>query len=213
MTTPIRSLRVCARCASESRSPLSVSLSGRQVPRSEAWRNAGPFSYRSITISVPRPNQRTSSTPDPSFRKKLPAQSGPQVQRRYIPLSFLILPPILWYLYDTTRDAPPLSPYEYTDHNLISNERISPRHVCASVKLDEASRSLFGSSPDSLLAQGPSRRSEDGGAEAGLITVHHLMVKNPDLMIERPYTPVNDAEKDGEAKLVVKRVKGGEVGR
>jgi cytochrome-b5 reductase len=39
------------------------------------------------------------------------------------------------------------------------------------------------------------------------------MVKNPDLMIERPYTPVNDAEADGEARLVVKRVRGGEVGR
>jgi hypothetical protein len=39
------------------------------------------------------------------------------------------------------------------------------------------------------------------------------MVKNPDLMIERPYTPINDVRADGEVRIVVKRVKGGEVGR
>ncbi|KAL7421741.1 hypothetical protein Q5752_003512 [Cryptotrichosporon argae] len=39
------------------------------------------------------------------------------------------------------------------------------------------------------------------------------MVKSPDIQIERPYTPVNDAAADGEVCMVVKRVKGGEVGR
>ncbi|WVQ83198.1 hypothetical protein IAT38_005337 [Cryptococcus sp. DSM 104549] len=39
------------------------------------------------------------------------------------------------------------------------------------------------------------------------------MVKSPDIQIERPYTPVNDAVQDGEARMVVKRVRGGEVGR
>lgn len=39
------------------------------------------------------------------------------------------------------------------------------------------------------------------------------MIKNPDLQIERPYTPVNDVARDGELDLVVKRVQGGEVGR
>jgi cytochrome-b5 reductase len=32
-------------------------------------------------------------------------------------------------------------------------------------------------------------------------------------MIERPYTPINDVAADGEMAMVVKRVKGGEVGR
>jgi cytochrome-b5 reductase len=45
------------------------------------------------------------------------------------------------------------------------------------------------------------------------VTVYHVMVKSPDLMIERPYTPVNDVRTDGEVRLVVKRVRGGEVGR
>jgi cytochrome-b5 reductase len=39
------------------------------------------------------------------------------------------------------------------------------------------------------------------------------MVKSPDLMIERPYTPVNDVKAEGDVKLVVKRVRAGEVGR
>jgi cytochrome-b5 reductase len=39
------------------------------------------------------------------------------------------------------------------------------------------------------------------------------MVKNPDLMIERAYTPVNDVAADGRLRMVVKRVPGGEVGR
>lgn len=40
-----------------------------------------------------------------------------------------------------------------------------------------------------------------------------MMVKNPDIQIERPYTPINDVGKDGEVQMVIKRVKGGEVGR
>lgn len=47
----------------------------------------------------------------------------------------------------------------------------------------------------------------------GEVTIQHVMIKSPDLQIERPYTPVNDVRKDGEVKVVVKRVKGGEVGR
>jgi cytochrome-b5 reductase len=45
------------------------------------------------------------------------------------------------------------------------------------------------------------------------VTIHHVMIKSPDLQIERPYTPINDVVADGELKLVVKAVKGGEVGR
>jgi cytochrome-b5 reductase len=48
---------------------------------------------------------------------------------------------------------------------------------------------------------------------AGLVVVQHVMVRNPALMIERPYTPINDVAADGEMAMVVKRVKGGEVGR
>jgi cytochrome-b5 reductase len=43
--------------------------------------------------------------------------------------------------------------------------------------------------------------------------IEHIMIKNPDLQIERPYTPVNDVSKDGEVDVIVKRVRGGEVGK
>jgi cytochrome-b5 reductase len=64
-------------------------------------------------------------------------------------------------------------------------------------------------SPESLAGF----RGENVELGNGEIVVSHVMVKNPDLMIERPYTPVNDVEKDGEVRIVVKKVKGGEVGR
>lgn len=47
----------------------------------------------------------------------------------------------------------------------------------------------------------------------GTVVIHHVCVKSPDLQIERPYTPINDPAKDGYMDIVVKRVKGGEVGR
>jgi len=46
-----------------------------------------------------------------------------------------------------------------------------------------------------------------------VVTIQHVCVKSPDLQIERPYTPVNDPAADGYMEFVVKRVRGGEVGR
>lgn len=43
--------------------------------------------------------------------------------------------------------------------------------------------------------------------------VQHMMIGAPDIQIERPYTPVNDPGADADVKMVVKRVRGGEVGR
>jgi cytochrome-b5 reductase len=112
-----------------------------------------------------------------------------------------------------------LSPYSYTDHTVSTTRKLTSKHIEIAVPLDDASRDLF-HHPE-LVAAGPSRPAASGVAGTGTkesngsraITVHHLMVKNPDLMIERPYTPVNDVEADGQARLVVKRVRGGEVGR
>lgn len=146
------------------------------------------------------------------------AQGQPNPQHRYrrgyIPLSFLVVPPILYWLYTTVQGDEPLSPFTYTDHTVSSTRKLTSKHVEIAVPLDAPSRALF-SHPD-LAAAGPSRPRVPPDAQesrGSAITVHHLMVKNPDLMIERPYTPVNDAEADGEARLVVKRVRGGEVGR
>lgn len=72
--------------------------------------------------------------------------------------------------------------------------------------MSEASSAAF--SKTGISASDPQTATE-----SQTIMVHHVMVKSPDLMIERPYTPVNDVDADGEVRLVVKRVRGGEVGR
>lgn len=95
-------------------------------------------------------------------------------------------------------DTPDLTPFKYTKHRVLSVKRISPQHVLVDIQVSERSRTAFGN-------------SESG--EAGNLDLWHVYVKSPDLQIERPYTPINDVEKDGFIRLLVKRVKGGEVGR
>lgn len=82
--------------------------------------------------------------------------------------------------------------------------RLSPLHAFFTVPVDVGERSQFGKEAVTLSGA-PAREGE--------IVVQHIMVKNPALMIERPYTPINDVEKDGEMDMVVKRIRGGEVGR
>jgi cytochrome-b5 reductase len=68
--------------------------------------------------------------------------------------------------------------------------------------------------PESLdLFSKDAVRKSGEQASDGEVVVQHIMVKSPDIQIERPYTPINDVSKDGEVRLVVKRVRGGEVGR
>lgn len=159
-----------------------------------------------------RGRQRSGSAPSASKKSY-------RYRRGYIPLSFLALPPILYWAWSSVAGDDPLSPYSYTDHTVSTKRKLTSKHIEIAVPLDAASRDLF-HHPE-LVAAGPSRPTASRAAGTGTgegngsraITVHHLMVKNPDLMIERPYTPVNDVEADGQARLVVKRVRGGEVGR
>jgi hypothetical protein len=100
-------------------------------------------------------------------------------------------------------DTPDLTPFKYTKHRVLSVKRISPQHVLVDIQISESSRKAFGNTKTEGLPSG------DGGN----LDVWHVYVKSPDLQIERPYTPINDVEKDGFVRLLVKRVKGGEVGR
>lgn len=86
----------------------------------------------------------------------------------------------------------------------ISNP--TPRHDLLAIPIPQNSIPLFKN-------QAVRRDGSTVDNEKGEVIIQHVMIKNPDLQIERPYTPVNDPGEDGEMQLVVKRVKGGEVGR
>lgn len=102
-------------------------------------------------------------------------------------------------------DTPDLTPFKYTKHRVLSVKRISPRHVLVDIQVSEKSRAAFGNSQV--------EENESQSDDTGKLDIWHVYVKSPDLQIERPYTPINDVEKDGFIRLLVKRVKGGEVGR
>jgi cytochrome-b5 reductase len=98
---------------------------------------------------------------------------------------------------------PPLSPQYYSTQTISDSKAIAPGHKIVSISIPSSASQLFTS---------PYRR--DGSqAEDGEIVVQHIMVGAPDIQIERPYTFVNDPIVDRDAQMVVKRVKGGEVGR
>ena len=164
----------------------------RSPNRVVSWTHRTPVGhYRSASF---RSSSSSSSSPgdgpsrSPSSRKAIYLLA--------IPLAFLP-----FGLFGSTRK--PLDPYVYSDHKVGSSTRLTPQHALLAVPLSASDAATF-----------KSPRSDDGhGSEDGSVVIQHLMVKNPDIQIERPYTPINDVGKDGEVQMVVKRVKGGEVGR
>lgn len=115
---------------------------------------------------------------------------------------FSFLFPAFWR---SGSDQTDLSPFKYTTHRVSSIKRISPQHVLIDIPISPRSREAF--------RNGASTGVESSSQGSGVVDVWHVYVKSPDLQIERPYTPINDVERDGYARLLVKRVKGGEVGR
>jgi len=89
----------------------------------------------------------------------------------------------------------PLDPYTYSTHKVGSTSKLTAQHARVRIPLSSSDSALFD-------------KGEDGS-----IVLEHVMIKNPDLQIERPYTPVNDVGEDGEVDVIVKRVQGGEVGK
>lgn len=102
-------------------------------------------------------------------------------------------------------ETPDLTPFKYTTHRVLSIKRISPQHVLIDIQISQRSKDAFSNHG----ADG--QDSKPGNAET--LDIWHVYAKSPDLQIERPYTPINDVQKDGYIRLLVKRVKGGEVGR
>ncbi|KLT39276.1 hypothetical protein CC85DRAFT_305182 [Cutaneotrichosporon oleaginosum] len=131
-------------------------------------------------------------------------------------LAVLALLPLFYFL----RPASPLNPQVYSEHPVASVTPVGPAHVELVVRVPESERAQFGADAVVFSPYGVPPRPHaapyvhtEGAAPPGTVVVQHVMVKNPDLMIERAYTPVNDVGADGEMRLVVKRVRGGEVGR
>nr|ODN88375.1 hypothetical protein L203_02988 [Cryptococcus depauperatus CBS 7841] len=127
---------------------------------------------------------------------------SPQIVLSFLSLSIGI--PVAAYLFSTS--PPPLQPHLYSDQPLKSTRPLTPFHKLISVTIPPASQKFFDK---------PYRF--DGtvtDVEGGEVTVQHVMIKSSDIQIERPYTPVNDPTKgEKEVRLVVKRVRGGEVGQ
>lgn len=161
----------------------------------------------------PIPIRFQSTAPRNSLARLVPGT--PHSRRRLV--AALSVLPILIYWFTPRRD--PLNPEVYSDH-AASIAPVGPAHVLLTVPIEAADRPQFGSEawvdgPYGTIPKPPPRApsGKAGDVSGETVVVQHVMVKNPQLMIERHYTPINDSEKDGEMRMVVKRVKGGEVGR
>lgn len=125
-------------------------------------------------------------------------------------LSYSLLPSLYMLLPESLRgdgSNPDLSPYQYTRHTIHSVQRLGPQHLLLRIELSAKSRAMFDVDAAGVAAENAKERSSE------VVTIQHVCVKSPDLQIERPYTPINDPAADGYMEFVVKRVRGGEVGR
>ena len=167
---------------------------------------------------------RTPPLPRHRVHSSSSSSANPQQRPRiylYTALSLSILPGLYFLLPPSLRPSRQenLSPQRYTTHRISAVQSLSPTHVFIEIPIPEESRSMLKTLEGKALTQSvvetrdqplPVSHTADEGE---YVTIHHVCVKSPDLQIERPYTPINDVEKDGMMKIVVKRVKGGEVGR
>jgi len=151
-----------------------------------------------VTGSCARRARYSTSIPRPAQRRQYLRPLG---------ATLILLPPIFFFWRPS---KPALSPQTYSDHPCSSVERITTQHALVIIPIPVASLPLFANQPGK---EDSYRKSVSESGQSDRIMIHHVMVKSPDLQIERPYTPINDVMSDKEVRLVVKRVKGGEVGR
>jgi cytochrome-b5 reductase len=159
-------------------------MSVRPALRTATTRVSGPSATGFHIVRLARlPHPRHQSTSSSSTQSSF---------KRYyllaIPLAFL---PFTLF----GKGTKPLDPYVYSDQKVGSTSKLTPQHARVRIPLSASDSALFNK------------------GENGTVVLEHVMIKNPDLQIERPYTPVNDVGADGEVDIVVKRVQGGEVGK
>ncbi|KAK8864290.1 hypothetical protein IAR55_001536 [Kwoniella newhampshirensis] len=156
-----------------------------------------------VSASVLRSHRRSfASTSAPSSVRTKARLSRPVLA--FLGLS-LTLPTT--YFFFPLSSSSSLSPQIYTNHPVSTTQSLTSQHKLIAVPIPSSSSST-------QYFERPFRT--DGSladVEKGEVVVQHMMIKSPDIQIERPYTPVNDGVRDGEVRMVVKRVRGGEVGR
>ncbi|WVQ72621.1 hypothetical protein IAR50_002179 [Cryptococcus sp. DSM 104548] len=149
----------------------------------------------SPTTHVPRGVRFASTTPPHK-----PRLASRKVAYTLFGLSLSL--PAGYYLFPSSS---PLLPYKYSDQTLRSSSSLTPVHKLLTVDVPSASKEWFEKPyrTDGTLAD----------VEDGEIVIQHVMIKSPDIQIERPYTLINDPVEEKSMRVVVKRVQGGEVGR
>lgn len=144
---------------------------------------SGPSICRQITVCSGRALH---------YRKQS-TSSAPQSRFKSYYLLAIPLALLPFTLFGDT--SKPLDPYTYSTHKVGSTSKLTTQHARIRIPLSASDSALFHKGQDES------------------IVIEHVMIKNPDLQIERPYTPINDVGRDGEVDVVVKRVQGGEVGK
>ncbi|WWC89447.1 uncharacterized protein L201_004371 [Kwoniella dendrophila CBS 6074] len=154
-----------------------------------------PFPYRQYTSSSS--SSSSSSSPNsPVTRSKWP--------RLALTLLGITIPTGGYFLFPS---KPELTPHIYSNQPVTSTKSISNQHKLISVPIPQSSGSK------EFFTKPYKTDGSTADIEGGEIVIQHMMIKSPDIQIERPYTHVNDPLQDNEVRMVVKRVRGGEVGR
>ena len=127
--------------------------------------------------------------------------SNPSRTRRWpypVGISLALLPGLYWYL----NPKPQLSPQLYSTQKVGTTASLSPSHKLISIPIPQDAQHFFDQP----------YKFDGTKARDGEIVIQHMMIGAPQIQIERPYTPINDPS-TGTIDMVVKRVRGGEVGR
>lgn len=113
-------------------------------------------------------------------------------------LSFGALTSLYFFLPDASRGAPT------SKHEKLSPSHFTPCTITASEPSGPNSRLITLSIPTKSLP---------GSKEARLPSIWSVFVKDSDIQVERPYTPLEGIDANGQMRFWIKRYPHGEVGR
>ncbi|WVQ99303.1 hypothetical protein IAU59_006435 [Kwoniella sp. CBS 9459] len=209
--------RACIRSHHHVGHPNTPSVRVRNVAQSHAIRTVSRR-FASEIVKEPRSIDSHSGSgrnfttgPSDGASKSYKSASGKRSYRRLALTIFGIAIPTTSYLFFPS--SQPITPHLYSNQPVVSTKLITPQHKLITVDIPPKSKEFFERPyrTDGSLADVDTPGESE--SEGGEVVIQHMMIKSPDIQIERPYTPINDPVKDGNVRMVVKRVRGGEVGR